>query len=434
MRNKFLLLNMVTIFILQFINQVYFELPNVLFALLILVLFIFVKKTELLGMYIFLILLSTTIMMYYVNIMFVIFFLLKFNKVLKLNNNFLIVIIIIIIETVHLYININLGLNESLTKLFGFTLCLIPFMFIKNFLKNTNILSSFYIFVSGFIGFTLITFGIYFYNYNIGNFFNEIRRFGFLPGYYENEKMGLIINPNTIGKYAALIISSSIPFIQLRKIKMNSINVIILCYTVVIGFLTLSRTFILMVVIIFILYIITNFTIKNLVNIVMVSILLLSTTIIVLFNSKISEALNNRLFESDNITGSRLEIYKNYLSTLLHNDYIFIFGVGMQDYNLKFNKYSKYISESSHNVFIEILSIWGIIGLLVILILIFNIIIQSNLNKMEKISQKVLLCLPILTIFISALAGQYFISYYHTFCVTFLALGFIYSDEVIADD
>lgn len=434
MRNKFLILNMIAIFILQFVNQVYIALPNALFALLILILFILVKKTEILGVYIFLILLSTSLMMYYVNIIFVLFFLLKFNKILKLNSNFIIVISIILIETIHLYININLGLNESLTKLLGFSLCLIPFMFIKDFLKNTNILVVFYMFIGGFIGFTLITFGIYFHNYNVFNFFNEIRRFGFLPGHNKNEKISLIINPNTIGKYAALIISGSIAFLQLGKMKMNTLNVIILFYTLVIGFLTLSRTFILMFIVIFIIYITTNFTIKNLVNIVMVSLVLLSTTIIILLNQNISNALNTRLFESDNITGSRLEIYKSYLSTLLQNDYIFLFGVGMQDYNLKFNNYSKYISESSHNVIIEILSIWGFIGLLVILILIFKILIQSNLNKVRKISQKTLLCLPIVTIFISALAGQYFISYYHTFCVTFLALAFIYSDEVIAND
>ncbi|PTI71936.1 O-antigen ligase family protein [Mammaliicoccus vitulinus] len=434
MRNKFLILNMITIFILQFVNQVYITIPDILFAVLILIVFILVKKTEMLGVYIFLILLSTSLMMYYVNIVFVIFFLLKFNKLLKLNSNFLIVISIILIETIHLYININFGINESLTKLLGFSLCLIPFIFIKDFLKNTNILVAFYMFISGFIGFTLITFGIYFYNYNLFDFFNEIRRFGFLPGNEENEKISLIINPNTIGKYAALIISGSIALLQLGKLKLNALTIIILFYTLVIGFLTLSRTFILIFIVIFMIYVTTNFTIKNAIKIVMISILLLCITIIILLNQNLSQALNTRIFESDNITGSRIEIYEGYLRTILQNDHIFIFGVGMQDYNLKFNNYSDYISESSHNVIIEILSIWGVIGLFLILMFIVKTLIQSNLYKIKGLSQKILLCLPVLTIFISALAGQYFISYYHTFCVTFLAFAFIYSDEVMEYD
>ncbi len=434
MRNKFLFLFMFLLFLFQFINQVYFSISNVIFALAILIVFLLAKKESMLGVYIFLVLLSTNLMLYYLNIIFVIFLLIKFRKVLKINGSILLIAIIILIETIHVYLNINSGLNESVIKLFGFSICLVPFIFIKSFLKNSNILSTFYMFTVGFIGFTFITFGIYYHQYNLFNFFNEIRRFGFLPKTTGDDINNLIINPNTIGKYAALIISGSIALIKSKKMKINTSNTLIIFYVLFIGLLTLSRTFILIILIVCIIYFITNLSIKNIFHIGVIILIFLCLAMLLTFNVELYSALNERIFKSDNITGSRLDIYESYIKTLFENGYTFTFGVGMQDYNMKFNIFNNNITESSHNIIIETLSIWGLTGLIIIVLLFCFIIRNSDLFKIKNISDKILMCLPLLVIFLSAFAGQYFISYYHTFSVTYLALLFIYSDEVIKYD
>ncbi|UXR76405.1 MULTISPECIES: O-antigen ligase family protein [unclassified Staphylococcus] len=339
--------------------------------------------------------------------------------------------IIILIESLHVFVNNNLGIDESFIKLLGFSICLIPFAFVKSFSNYINIKQTFNLFVFGFIGFTLITLNIYINDYGLGNYFTEIRRFGFMPNQVENEINGILINPNTIGKYAALIISVYLILFSYKKIKLNLLNITLLLYTMLIGFLTLSRTFLLLMFIILFIYMIVNFRMKNKFMNIFLLLSIFIGSLIIFMNDNLRQSIYNRVFETDDISGSRLLIYNQYIGIIREHANVLLIGTGMQDYSSKFTKYNDQIYQSAHNVFLEIISIWGIIGLATIILFTVFLVFESNIKKIRSNAKKTLILLPLLTILISAQFGQYFISYYHTFSVTIFSLLFLYSSEVI---
>lgn len=426
-------LSITLILILQLINQVYMSIPTILFVTLFVFTFILCDKEQIIGVYLYLILLSTGNLLYIVNVLFVIVLILKFREQLSINKTFIFILFIILIESLHVFVNNNLGINESVIKLLGFSICLIPFALIKSFSNYIDIKQTFYLFVLGFISFTFITINIYLHDYSLGNYFTEIKRFGFMPNKIEDEVSGILINPNTIGKYAALIISGYLILFSYKKIRLNIFNLIMLFYTMLIGFLTLSRAFLLVTIIILFIYIIINFNEKNKVTNILLLLSIFIGSLIIFMNSNLRQAIYSRVFETDDISGSRFIIYNQYIGVIREHTNVFLVGTGMQDYLLKFTKYNDQIYQASHNIFLEIISIWGILGLTVIIIFAIFLILESNIKKVQSRTKKLLILLPLLTIFISAQFGQYFISYYHTFSVTIFALLFIYNSEVIEE-
>lgn len=424
-------LSIISILILQLINQAYIPIPTMLFVFLFVCMFLLCNKEQILGVYLYLILLSSGYLLYLTNVLFVIFLVLKFRRKLSINNSFIFILIIILIESLHVFVNNNLGIDESFIKLLGFSICLIPFAFVKSFSNYINIKQTFNLFVFGFIGFTLITLNIYINDYGLGNYFTEIRRFGFMPNQVENEINGILINPNTIGKYAALIISVYLILFSYKKIKLNLLNITLLLYTMLIGFLTLSRTFLLLMFIILFIYMIVNFRMKNKFMNIFLLLSIFIGSLIIFMNDNLRQSIYNRVFETDDISGSRLLIYNQYIGIIREHANVLLIGTGMQDYSSKFTKYNDQIYQSAHNVFLEIISIWGIIGLATIILFTIFLVFESNIKKIRSNTKKTLILLPLLTILISAQFGQYFISYYHTFSVTIFSLLFLYSSEVI---
>ncbi|WP_353419485.1 O-antigen ligase family protein [Staphylococcus delphini] len=252
-----------------------------------------------------------------------------------------------------------------------------------------------------------------------------------MPNQVKNEINSILINPNTIGKYAALIISVYLILFSYNKIRLNLLNIILLLYTMLIGFLTLSRTFLLLMFIILFIYMLINFRMKNKFMNVFLLFFIFIGSLIIFMNDNLRKSIYNRIFETDDISGSRLLIYNQYIGVIRGNTEVLLVGTGMQDYSSKFTQYNNQIYQSAHNVFLEIISIWGIIGLAVIVLFIAFLILESNIKKVRSNTKKILILLPLLTILISAQFGQYFISYYHTFSVTIFSLLFLYSSEVI---
>lgn len=419
------------ILILQLINQAYLQVPIIIFVFLFVITFFISEKKQIIGVYLYLILLSTGNLLYIVNVLFIIVLILKFKKNLSVNKTLILLLSIILIEAIHVFVNNNLGINESVIKLLGFSTCLIPFAFIKSFSNYINLKETFYLFVLGFVGFTFIIINIYTFDYNLSNYFTDIKRFGFMPNQSEEESEGILINPNTIGKYASLIISVFLILYSYKKVKLNIFNIIILVYTLLIGFLTLSRAFLLITIIIILIYVAINFNKKNQFTNFLLLFCLIIGSLIIFMNSNLRKSIYMRIFESDDISGSRFSIYGQYIDVISEHSSVFLVGTGMQDYLFKFTKYDNDIYQAAHNIFLEVISIWGILGLIVVTILSIFLILDSNIKKIKSRPKKILLILPLLAIFISAQFGQYFISYYHTFSVTIFALLFIYNNEVI---
>ncbi|OHR60351.1 O-antigen ligase family protein [Staphylococcus sp. HMSC061G12] len=432
MKKTLFYINLFLIFLFQFISEVVSPIPTLVFAFLCITAFLLVNTSQLMGLYLYLIPLSSGAILYLVNILFLIFLIIHFRKEIQLNKAFILIFLIILIESAHVFINVNTGLDESIIKLLGFAACILLFGFIETFSKSIDVKGTFNLLIFGVMGFILITTGIYIFKYNISDFFNEIRRFGFVPHKREDEMAGLIINPNTVGKYCAFIITMVLSFNYFGKISFNIWYLGVLVSISIVGLLTLSRTFLLVLGLILIIYLFFSILDKKIFPIIMFGIILSIFIGVLIFNEGLMDSLYSRLFDSNDITGSRFTIYTQYLMILLSNGMILLFGVGMQNYMDKFSKIDYTITQSTHNVLLEVLSIWGIIGLIIVILLFAYIIFTSKLWLLNS-KAKAIILLPFLVVIISAFFGQFFISYYHTFGITLFSLVILYDKEVVVN-
>lgn len=421
------------VILIQVLDQVLlFNIPIYIPIFLYLMIFFLSNKSDILPQYLLLIFLSSGVVLYILNVIFVITLIFKFRKNIELNKFIYIYIILLLIELLHIIVNLNSGYNESIIYFFGFSLCFLPFFLIENISKFISIKKCYHYFLFGFLAFSAILLLIYSFQYGLNNYFNLIKRFGFLPGL--DDDGALQINPNTIGKYAGLAFVTTIILLKYKVLKYNIVYFLALFISFTIGLLTFSRAFILIILIIGLTWIILNFKFSFKSFIVLfnsILIFLIMNLVVYIANPNIYDAIYERIFVTEDVSGNRLIIYKLYLDIIFNNLNIFLFGTGMQDYIDKFNDINILISNSSHNVFIEIISIWGIVGLSLVLILFFKLL--NNKRTIDFGREKLILVLPFLVIFISAQFGQYFISFYHTFGITYFALLFLYKKEIIYD-
>lgn len=433
MKKTLFYINLFLIFLLQFISEVISPIPIVVFAFLCVTAYLLVSTDQLMGLYLFLIPLSSGAVLYLTNILFFVFIIINFKGKLEFNKNFIVILLVILLESVHVFINLNSGLDESVIKLLGFSVCMLLFGFIKTIAKNTDIIMTLNLLIAGVLGFILITTGIYIYKYNLSGFFTDIKRFGFVPYKKEDGLEGLIINPNTVGKYCAFIIAAILSLNYFRIINLSAFSVIIIAVFSVTGLLTLSRTFLLVIALILLTYLWFSIRSGKVFPLFVLAIIIAIFAIILTTNVELYSSLYDRIFEADDISGSRLTIYSIYISILLSNGWLLLFGTGMQNYVEKYMRVDNLITQATHNIVLEIISIWGILGLSLLIFLIASILKSSILRKIKS-RDKYILLLPFFVVILSALFGQFFISYYHTFGIAIFSLVLLYNSGVVKND
>lgn len=106
----------------------------------------------------------------------------------------------------------------------------------------------------------------------------------------------------------------------------------------------------------------------------------------------------------------------------------------MQDYLEKVKDFNYAINQSTHNMILETLVIWGILGLISVLCLFISLIYNSHFWLENSFSDSLIKLFPIIVVILSAQFGQYFISFYHTFSITLLALVYLSIKEGVRDD
>ncbi|SIN56823.1 Lipid A core-O-antigen ligase and related enzymes [Mycobacteroides abscessus subsp. abscessus] len=244
----------------------------------------------------------------------------------------------------------------------------------------------------------------------------------------------LLLNPNTIGVYSALIVAIIIVLQKFKVINNNLIVWFMFSYAILIGLLTVSRTFLLIITVLFLLYLFSSIIKKNIISFFVGVGLFIAALMVFLSNTQLSRTIHARLFESDDISGSRFLIYKEYLNVIFSNENIFLIGVGMQDYLEKVKDFNYAINQSTHNMILETLVIWGILGLISVLCLFISLIYNSHFWLENSFSDSLIKLFPIIVVILSAQFGQYFISFYHTFSITLLALVYLSIKEGVRDD
>jgi Predicted membrane-associated, metal-dependent hydrolase len=219
------------------------------------------------------------------------------------------------------------------------------------------------------------------------------------------EGMRITYNPNSLGLLCALCIS--ILLVLFSRGKQNKLIIAaLLVFQIFIGSMSLSRSFIILLLIIALIY---GLSIAKsirgfLKGIALISIVTLGVyTSINYYSPSLLASFSTRLTVND-ISNGRLEIATLYFDILAqHPERIFL-GVGLQDYP---NKYG--MSIESHNGLQEVLITWGVVGIFLVAVYIYGIF-KYGWRGVVKKDRKIIYLLPLIVIIVGVQSGQFFYS------------------------
>ena len=208
---------------------------------------------------------------------------------------------------------------------------------------------------------------------NINDLFLGVFRFGYGV---DESRMSVGFNPNYLA-YICLACIEGLSMIVYQK-KHTIIDIVLIVLLSVFGLLTMSKKFVLCAVILVFLLAVASEKTKARLKILAVSgiMLLIFALILYRYFPSIYDSLIDRFKESD-ITTGRDSIFLFYMNAISSDVKLFLFGVGLQDYEAKL--VSTYPGASiPHNGFQELVVMWGIFGLIVFSIFLFNLLRQAK--------------------------------------------------------
>lgn len=188
----------------------------------------------------------------------------------------------------------------------------------------------------------------------------------------EDERNNFILNANSIAYFS--IVTISLLLMGYKKLSMRPIvYVFLLVISILLGILSLSRTWLMLIFILLILYLFTR-KISHKISFVLV-VLIVGYFVIQSENYVLSIVTNgfSERFEDSNFStaGGRTEIYEEYNKFMSENNEYFIAGTGVVQCNEICG-----IGHSMHNATQQIFVCYGIVGLLL-----FSTVALIFLNK-----------------------------------------------------
>lgn len=251
---------------------------------------------------------------------------------------------------------------------------------------------------------------------NLVTAFLNLRRLGVLSD--DETLLGGAINPNSIG-VINLLAATALMQLSIHA-KQKIIDVFLILLLLVLGMITLSRTFLVCLILMVFLWIMgqperINHKAKSIIRIIFIaglSIFLMA----VLFPN----ALENYImrFQTDDITSGRDIIMKQYQNYIKDNINILLFGVGLNNFTEKVTSIYAISIHTPHNSIQEIIVAWGIPGCILVTLLFAMIISES---KRYGIRKNLINFIPLLIILAKSMAGQLITSGY-----TIMTLAFAY--------
>lgn len=271
----------------------------------------------------------------------------------------------------------------------------------KNNYDHAKILNYFYF---GFIVAMINLFGQYIMHYSIIELFNLSIRFGNTEELFGYGKDAILLsyNANGLGTLCLLVIFTTL---IMAKFQNKKIYYILTFFSILVGVMTQSRTFLLSFLMTIVVYFLFNIrSVRDFLRVILLGSIIGGICVFIFATvlSSYAESLLER-FQTSDLFNGRIEIMQYYLLESLKYPLRFLFGVGMQDYQ------GKYLYEMScHNAFQEIMITWGITGLFIIVYLFYYIIKNARMQN-----SKILLTqyLPFFIIIFVAQMGQGFTDY-----------------------
>lgn len=229
------------------------------------------------------------------------------------------------------------------------------------------------------------------------------RNFRFGQGNTTAENYGLNFNPNGLGYICSLTIANILQLFGQRDHSM--FDLVFLLLSVAFGLMTLSRTFVIILVFIFLYFI---FTTKGTISqrlLASIGTIVLATIAIWLINKylpSISHSVIAR-FKEENVLNSRDTLFQFYNKHILSSTRHFLFGIGLLDYREKIRAIHNVSIDVAHNGIQEIWVVWGIVGVFLFFWMLVTLVIE--MKKYEPHPEKGQF-LPLGVLLLSSMAGQ----------------------------
>ena len=195
----------------------------------------------------------------------------------------------------------------------------------------------------------------------------------------------LNFNPNSLGFSCCLCVACSLFFLRRREFRL--IDGVLLFFSVGFCVMTLSRTAVvcLAVLVLGYLLLLPMPGIKKLGYLLFMATLL---AVVIALLYQIMPAVFDNLFarfqESDGFSG-RDVLFAFYNQHLLSSPVHFFFGIGIQQISTKITQIHGISINVSHNGYQEAMVVWGVVGLVCVLLLLYSVICETRGEHRRKL-------------------------------------------------
>lgn len=373
------------------------DIPNIVFILIATLFFLLSDLNKIIAFIVFIIPISSGVPYTFITFIALIIILLKHRNQFLFNWTILIPLVLISIEAIHLY-----HIHSNVTEFVRLAIFILFISIILlNKIENYSHLHIIQAFIMGYVLAGVDILWQTFKSVNFTQFVSVANRLGTIQQ-FNSDRLLVSPNVNTLGLFSIMTIV--LILILIYQNGKNKYLLPILFFAFLIGYMTLSRSFIItlaIIIIIFFLVTSKNFNklIKNIFILCITGvliILLLKTTF-----ADVTESLISR-FEVEDMSNGRNSISEYYHNILLNDTRKLIFGVGIVNYDVKTN--SKF---SSHNATQEVVIAWGIIGLTIVTLFIF-LIYQNGVRQITERNKIKIYFLPFFALLLFIQSGQFF--------------------------
>ena len=393
------------------------NIPRELALIPIVIIAVFGNQTEIIAICFSLIPFHESLDFYYALILVITVYFFKFYNRIKINASFFLMLIFLVWELLHCFTAdfSPLTFISSLAPLIALTIIVCSDLSESDFPFVVRVAS-----IAAMVNcITMLIQIAWISRFNLLSFMLNLRRLGALSESSMDRLQitGGIVQTNSLGVICVIITSALILLRMSGKGKKS--DIFIMLTLLIFGTFTASRTFLACLSLMIFLLILSRKGAKTKLKYIAIAVLAL-LIIFVIFSLFFPDQLEyyiSRFFVED-ITTGRDDLMVSYNEFITENPFVMFFGVGLQNFGDKLVNQYRIAGNVPHNSIQEIVVVWGVEGLLLIIILIFTLI---YIAKKRNPSVKLLNYIPLIIVLFKSVAGQLLTSNY-----TILALGFAY--------
>ncbi len=394
------------------------DIPRFLFLLVIVLLVLLGDRDEIAAMCICCIPLHESIDFFYALVICICAYVIKGIRSIRIGTNVLLVLVLVIWELLHCF---QTGFSPV-----DFLSNIIPLIVLTVLIASDTEGLDYPFIVRAFawatlgVSLVLLIRVLYFANFNILLALGSLQRLGLdaQSNVQDAAIAGGLINPNSLGVITVLAATGLMQLRSMRAGKKG--DMLLMCVLIIFAALGTSRTYLACLAVMILLLI---FSEKGgakkklqLILVLFAAIAVVVAVLAVCFPETFAYFISR--FLEDDITTGRGDLMKQYHRFIATNRKVMFWGIGLQDFGQRLIHFYRAGRNAPHNSLQEIIIAWGIPGLILVALLLFNLYyISSRRNR----NQALINWIPLIIILFKSMAGQLLSSPY-----TMLAFSFAY--------